>query len=189
MKIQGDSELPSKEGFRPDMEPCSLVRRFAAHLIASAQGHPIVDVACGQGRNAVFLSRQGCEVICIDRDLSGLRKLIENSHEPAALKLKLYEVDLERDPWPLDPNSVGGIVNTQYLLRSLFALFKETVILGGLLLVETIPAHGGNYISLPKSGELRRMLEDGFMFEYYAERKAGPGAYDAATVKLLARKV
>ena len=47
--------------------------------------------------------------------------------------------------------------------------------------METIPAHGGNYVELPRAGELRSALQHAFDFEFYKERKTGPHNYDAVT--------
>ena len=54
------------------LEVCSLVRRFGEKVAKAAGDMPVLDVACGSGRNAIFLRQLGCTVICMDNDLSRL---------------------------------------------------------------------------------------------------------------------
>ena len=58
----------------------------------------------------------------------------------------------------------------------------------GYLLLETIPGCGGNYLDLPRAGQLRPAFETTFDIEFYKERKVGPPGSDAVTVQLLAKK-
>jgi len=53
-----------------------LVRRFASAIAEAANGAPILDVACGSGRNAMIFAELGCNVICVDIDLTRLEKPI-----------------------------------------------------------------------------------------------------------------
>jgi len=70
----------------------------------------------------------------------------------------------------------------------LFPLFAKSLSPGGYLLFESIPGHRGNYLELPKAGEIKAVLEQSFDLPFYEESKAGPHDYDAVTVRLLARK-
>jgi SAM-dependent methyltransferase len=166
-------------------EPSTLVRRFGSKIVAAAIGKPILDVACGSGRNALFLAALGCTVICVDRDLCKLQN--QKRHLRVSRKLILRPMDLVKDSWPFGPCTVGGIVNVHFLLPQLFPHFHRSLSPGGYLLVETVPGHGGNYLELPKARELRIALEKGFEIELYKETKVGPTDYDAVTVRLLAR--
>jgi SAM-dependent methyltransferase len=161
-------------------EPSALVRRFGSKIAAAAVDKPIVDVACGSGRNAIFLATLGCTVICVDRDLTRLPK--QKSPLRLSRKLIFRQMDLAKDSWPFGPRSVGGIINVHFLLPKLLPLFHRSLSPGGYLLVETVPGHGGNYLELPKAQELRIALEKGFDIELYRETKVGPTNYDAVTV-------
>jgi SAM-dependent methyltransferase len=182
---------------RPNAQPVlgasqasSLVKRFARELVTSRRGASIVDVACGSGRNAIFLAEQGCEVACLDRDLKQLQHLLTSGTlKPAVTeKLHLHELDLVNDPWPFGPHTVGGIINVHFTVPALFPAFENSLLPGGCLVVETVPAHGGNYLELPRAGQLRSSLEAAFDLEFYRERKAGPGNYDAVTAQLFAKR-
>lgn len=99
------------------------------------------------------------------------------------------KMDLVADPWPFGEQTIGGIVLVDFLNCSLFRVFKRSLIAGGYLLIETISNKGGNYLELPKAGELRRAFEGSFEFDIYDERKAGPRQADAVTVRMLGKRL
>jgi hypothetical protein len=152
----------------------------------AALGCPIIDVACGSGRNAFYLAEFNSNVICVDRDLTRLKKQLPS--QSVSPRLALIEMDLLRDPWPFGQQTIGGIVLVDFLDLSLLSLFENSLIADGYLLIETVSGRGGNYLELPKANELRRALEKSFYFRIYREVKVGPRASDAVTVRLLARR-
>src|SRR4051812_6310951 len=46
---------------------------LAAHVDAIPAG-PVLELGCGEGRNAVFLAGRGYEVTAVDQSAAGLRK-------------------------------------------------------------------------------------------------------------------
>jgi SAM-dependent methyltransferase len=155
--------------------------------VNAASGYPIVDVACGGGRNAFYLAELGCTVICVDRDLSRLKKGRPDAE--ISKRLKLIEMDLVADPWPFEERTIGGIVLVDFLDRSLFQLFERSLVTGSYLLIETISNRGGNYLELPRVGELRKAFERSFEFCLYHERQAGPRGVAAVTVRMLGKRL
>jgi hypothetical protein len=172
-------------------EPASLVRRFAAKLAEAAGGLPILDVACGSGRNAFPLLKLGCAVICIDRDLSRLPtqppSIPSDLSGPAAPELIPRQMDLLKDGWPFGESSIGGIINIHFICPSLFPAFERSLAPGGYLLLETVPGCGGNYLELPKAGTVKTFFEQSLDLEFYREHRVGPDGIDAVTVRMLAR--
>lgn len=166
--------------------PARIVQRFAEQIAHAARGFPILDVACGSGRNADIFVLLGCNVICLDRDLSQIETRYGRESTPR--ELKLLKTDLINDAWPVGTASVGGIINIHFLLPSLFPLFAESLIPGGYLLIETVPGCGGNYVQLPKVTQLRNELSQMFEFEFYKENRVGPAICEAVTVRLAARR-
>jgi SAM-dependent methyltransferase len=169
----------------------ALVRRFASKIVSAAGHAPILDVACGSGRNAVVFSRLGSTVICIDKDLTVLqnqlssRKQSLNSSSP----LVLHHLDLVKDIWPFGPGTAGAIINVHFLLMALLPCFERSLKPGGYLLLESVPGCGGNYIQLPAAGQVKNTLSEAFEFDFYKEKKVGPPACDAVTVKAVARRL
>src|ERR1700730_8841749 len=81
-------------------KPSPLVRRFAQR-IASAAGHaPVLDDACGTGRNVIIFYYLGCMVVGVDKDLT--RFNFQNFQPPPerGARLCLGQLDLFRDAWP-----------------------------------------------------------------------------------------
>lgn len=162
-----------------DLTPSAFVRTCAEKLVQAARGRPILDVACGSGRNGWHLASLGCEVIFADRDLTPL-------HDRA--RCASIEIDLARNPWPFARGALGGIVVVHFLLSGLFPHFAASLAPGGYLLLETVPGCGRNYVELPTAGNLRQELTGDFTFEKYRERTVGPPGCGAVTVRILARR-
>jgi SAM-dependent methyltransferase len=174
------------------LEPSALIRKFASRMVEAAAEEPILDVACGSGRNAIFLSQLGCKVICIDRDLADLRRHGAYQVQISSGKkqrLELCQLDLVEHSWPFGEASVGGIVNVHFFLPSLFPLFEKSLSPGGYLIFESVPGCGGNYLQLPPAGYVRSLLARGFDIEVYKERKVGPPGRDAVTTKTVAKRM
>jgi SAM-dependent methyltransferase len=167
-----------------------LVRRFASRIADAANGAPILDVGCGSGRNAMMLAEFGCTVICADIDLTRLRTMLSSrvSNSCPSSRLRLHSIDFINDRWPFGAGTLGGILNVHLLLPTLFPRFAQSLTPGGYLLIESIPGHGGNYLSLPAPGSVMSALASAFDFELYKERNAGPIGSDAVTVKVIARR-
>ena len=168
-----------------------FVRRCAERIVAAAAGKPILDVACGSGRNAIFLAWLGGTVICIDKDLYALDTNLKRQRDILtgfATRLVPKRIDLLKDPWPCGPGSVGGIINVHCLLTALLPAFATSLAPQAYLLLETVPAHGANYLELPQRGALKAVLEPVFDLAFYEERPAGPSERNVVTVKVLARR-
>lgn len=168
------------------LQPSPLVKRFASTMVDAASGYPIIDVACGSGRNAFYVAQLGSPVICVDRDLTRLKN--ELPKRDISERLTLVEMDLLADPWPFKPHTIGGIVLVDFLDRSLFAIFERSLIPGGYIIIETVSGRGGNYLDLPRAEELRMAFERSVEFLFYREVKVGPRASNAVTVKMIARR-
>jgi hypothetical protein len=124
-------------------------------------------------------------VVCLDRDL---RQLQIRSVRSIVGSIIPIQIALGEDPWPFGPSMLGGILDIHFLDRSLFRYFTRSLRSGGYLLIETVGGYGGNYLELPKAGELRTMLRRTFDLVVYSEKKVGPREIDAVSVRLLAIK-
>lgn len=184
--------IPSADDLR-NLYPSSIVKRLGPRIVDSAAGKPILDVACGGGRNAILLAYLGGDVICIDKDLTKLEakcsRLQAGPFGEAIRRIRRIHLDLTNDQWPFDPEIVGGLVNIHFLHPPLFPAFRDCLQWGGSLLIQTVPGHGGNYVELPRAGALRQEFEQSISLEIYKEQKAGPEEVDAVTVQLFGRRV
>ncbi len=173
-------------------EPSAFVRRFAATIVNAAEGKFIADVGCGSGRNAICLAHLGCNVVCMDKDLTRLRaEQLRWGHtilSEVSKRLIPQKIDFLKEPWPFSANTLGGIVCVHFFITSLLEHFENSLSPGGYLLIETVPGCGENYRELPKAGTLRRNIETSFDCHFYKERRVGPDAWNAVTVQTLARR-
>jgi len=161
-------------------------------IAAGAAGKPILDVGCGSGRNALLLAHLGCNVICVDKDLTRLRtQLLDSSRTSfrgVSGQLRLHQVDIVKNPWPFGTCTIGGIICIHFFVPVLIPCFESSLLPGGYLLLETFSGCGGNYLELPKAGEVRDSFGKAFDLEFYRERTVGLRSYNAVAVKMLARR-
>jgi SAM-dependent methyltransferase len=97
------------------------VRRWADLVTAG----PVLDVASGAGRHAVFFAERGLEVIAVDR-------------EPQMIPgVQFVKADIEGGAWPFAGKRFAAIVVTNYLHRPLFPAIEAALADEGVLLYET----------------------------------------------------
>jgi SAM-dependent methyltransferase len=180
-----------------DLGPASKNLMSVVGELAGDTNSLLLDAGCGYGRNAVALASHGLSVVCADQKLERLNELVRLAPKHIAdLKLpkckawQLYPLLADLDPaqWPFRENCFAGIICVHFLNVALFKAFRSSLVAGGGLYIETFGGQGGNYLDLPKAGQLRDMLSKDFDLPFYREKKVGPPGYDAVTVKLFARK-
>ncbi len=130
-----------------------------------------LDVAAGEGRNAVFLARHGLEVEAVDISEVGLEKA-QRLAEAAGVTIRTIVADLGDYSIPKQRYDVVVVIN--YLERDLIDDLKSALRPGGLVIYETytvaqldIPeAHHLRREYLLELGELQAMFEDFEILEY-----------------------
>lgn len=153
--------------------PSDWVCRWTPLIPDHRPGGPrALDLACGHGRHARWLARQGCHVTALDRDADALASLVD-----LAPRVRTLCADVENGPWPLAGQTFDAVVVTHYLWRPLWPAILSSLAPGGLLIYETF-AHGNATVGKPsrpdfllRNGELLRLceglrviaFEDGFL--------------------------
>ena len=170
-------------------EPLPMVRKFARTIADAAADAPILDVACGTGRNGMYLAQLGCTVLCVDKDLSRFERAQQQAPAVVQDHLKATSFNFATDKWPYGRSSLGGIIDVHFFLPALFPAFRNSLMPGGYLLFETPPGCGGNYRDLPKVGEVKEALKSAFYLELYKERRVGPSGCDAVGVQAVAKRI
>jgi len=133
---------------------------LVAHDALLGGGGRALDVACGDGRNALYLAQLGYMVDAIDvSDVAIAALRAETAARGLAMTIAPQVVDLEREPLPAGPYDV--IVMLNFLQRDLFGALAQALAPGGLLLFETLHrshvdelGHSFNPAYLVDSGEL-----------------------------------
>ena len=143
-------------------------------------GGSILDLACGDGHNGIFLATKDLPVICCDvseEALSRTEKLAAENRVTVAL----WQVDLEADEMnPLPEDFYEGILVFRYLHRPLIPCIKKALKKGGILIYETFtieqPKFGKphNPKFLLKPGELLEWFKDWEIIHNFEGIKEGP---------------
>lgn len=154
------------------MPPNPLLVRFASLLQDEVLEGPILDLACGDGQNGLFLAELGLQVILADRDGSRLQ-LAKNEAQKKGREVTLWEVDLERGENPFAEAEYGAILVFRYLHRPLIPFIKKGIKGGGFLFYETFTIDQSRYGSphnpafLLKPGELQDWFKDWQVIHYF----------------------
>jgi SAM-dependent methyltransferase len=95
---------------------------------------PILDLACGTGRNGLFLAKQGLPVVFADRNIDALSQIAPT----LPVNSRLWQVDLEIDGVnPLAAQKFSAIIVYRYLHRPILDAIKQAVKSGGIIIYET----------------------------------------------------
>lgn len=127
---------------------------------------PVLDLACGDGHNGIFLAAKGLSAVLADASDRALQRAGELA-EGAGVKVTLWQVDLEKgDTDPLGKDVFGAILVFRYLHRPLIPSIKRALKGGGILVYETYTIdqpgfgkpHNPDFLLNP--GELRSWFKD-----------------------------
>ncbi len=122
-------------------EPSPIVVAHLETLRAAAALGPVVDLACGRGRNALAIAARGIPVLGLDRNAAFLEELTSSARE-RALPVRALRADLEAAPaLPLAEGRCGALVVCRYLHRPLAPALEGLLAPGGWLLYETFTIH------------------------------------------------
>ena len=101
-------------------------------------GHAL-DVACGRGRNALYLASEGFAVEAIDRDEQALADLKAAASQQGLASISARAVELEdiARPPEISPARYDVVLGFFYLHRPLFPALLDALKPGGVLIYET----------------------------------------------------
>jgi tellurite methyltransferase len=161
------------------VEPVALVMETAA---ATRPGRAL-DLACGEGRNALWLAQNGWRVTAVDRSSAALELLRQRAAE-IGVEIEARVADLENGEYAIKPAQWDLVVISHYLQRDLFEPAKRGVIPGGVLLAIVLLGEGR---FRAKPGELRSYFTD---WEILHDREGAPGdsSPHRAVAEIVARR-
>jgi len=145
-----------------------------------------LDVACGAGRNAIYLARLGWRVKAVDGSAAALEMLRSRA---GALAIETETVDLEREKLEIETGAYDLIVDSYYLQRDLFPALKRGLCKGGVLIaiVHTVDAGEPATPRRAAAGELRSCFE-GWEILHYCEGEPKEACHKRPVAEIAARK-
>jgi tellurite methyltransferase len=153
-------------------------------------GH-ILDLACGDGHNGVFLAGKGFSVSCWDVSSDALSRARKSAADHG-VEITFRQVDLEKEGNnPLPKNAFDGIVVFRYLHRPLIDCIKKALKKGGILIYETFtvdqPKFGKphNPDFLLRQGELSECFADWEILHHFEGILSAP---ERAVAQIVSRK-
>jgi SAM-dependent methyltransferase len=183
-----DKRFGEKE-FALGKEPNPFLKKNI-HLLPRGKA---LDIATGEGRNAVFLAQHGFEVDAVDISEKGLRKAQGLAREKG-VKIKTFAVDLDR--FQIERERYDLIANFYFLKRRLIPRIKKGLKKGGRVIFETyILDHRKLGTGGPKQAkyflkpnELLRFFNN-FKILFYREGVFREGGKRKAVASLVAEKI
>jgi SAM-dependent methyltransferase len=171
-------------------EVSSLLQKVLAGEHWEISPGRVLDIACGKGRNALYLAAHGFDVTAVDVSPAAL----DTGRRQAAernLQVTWMQIDLERESLP--GSGYDLVINFNYLQRALIPNIKTVMKAGGVIIFETYLieqrqlGHPRNPEYLLAHNELLDRFND-FRVLFYREGKFADGREPSFRAGLLAQK-
>jgi tellurite methyltransferase len=159
-------------------------------VIETARHRPrgrALDLACGTGRNALWLASNGWSVTAVDGSVAAIQKLQLHA---GALPVETHIADLEKGEFAIAESSWDLILVCYYLQRDLFEPLKRGVAPGGTVIAIVHITEGRE---LPtqhrmRPGELAHYFE-GWEILHSHEGASRDPAHRRASAEIVARRL
>jgi SAM-dependent methyltransferase len=155
-----------RAGEQLSQQPASLVVEFTKSLAPGTA----LDLACGPGRNALYLAERGWRVTAVDGSPTAIELLRGKS---SSIDARL--MDLETGEFDIPPQAFDLVLSCYYLQRSLIPAMRSALRVGGLLIMVVRLADASQPQGTPTRacpGELRAFF-DGWRILHYLEGERG----------------
>jgi len=111
---------------------------LAAEIAGGLKTGRALDLACGSGRNAVWLADHGWRVTAVDGSRAAIDLITTRNPQ-----IDARVADIEKHEYAIEPDSWDLITMCYYLQRDLFEPAKRGVVPGGIVLaIVHIPGPG-----------------------------------------------
>jgi tellurite methyltransferase len=165
-----------------------LMETAAAELVLGKAPGKALDLACGAGRNALWLAEHGWEVTAVDGAHEAI-EILRTRPTERGLKINAIVADLEKNEFEIEPAGWDLIAICYYLQRNLFEPAKRGVAPGGILISIV-------HVTQPGEEAGPHRLRPGQLDQYFAgweilhrrEGKASDSAHRRAVAEIVARR-
>ncbi len=175
---------PEREAEDLEIAPTPLLVETGAKLPPGEA----LDLACGAGRNALWLARNGWTVIAVDGATAAIAILRDRAHLEA-LPIDAHVADLKSGEFQIPAERFDLVTICYYLQRDLFAFAKHGVKPGGILLaiVHTTEATEMPTESRLRPGELQHYFGGWEILHNYEGKPVDP-AHQRSVAEIVARR-
>lgn len=132
-RIKWNQRFASDDSYLGE-RPSPFLLREIDRIRQLAPGKLALDIACGEGRNSIFLAKNGFEVTAVDISEVGLAKAAKRA-EKEAVFIDFQCVDLDGYQFT---GMFDLIINFNFLLRDLIPQAVQVLSSGGLLIIDTL---------------------------------------------------
>jgi SAM-dependent methyltransferase len=157
-------------------DPSGIVRKYR-HMASPGRA---LDIACGNGRNSIFLAQNGFAVDAVDISTVATDRL---AGQHAGIRVLCEDLDT----WEFPRNQYDLIVNIRFLDRGLFPQIHAGLKAGGLLIFESF-VNGKIDKYCLKTNELLQVFGK-FRIIYYEEKETEHGERYDHMASLVAIKI
>lgn len=152
--------------FRRESGPDELLSQYSYLFSDDLKDYPVLDLACGDGHNGIFLASKGFSVILADASKEALAQA-KMTAQAAGVSPQFWLVNLEQvGANPLEGRTFGAILVFRYLHRPLIPCISKSLQRGGILVYETFTMKQASFGKpknpdhLLKKGELLSCFND-----------------------------
>ncbi len=181
-----DERYRSGERAAEDIEaaPTPLLVEMAKRLTPGRA----LDLACGSGRNALWLAEQGWSVTAVDGSPTAI-EILRSRASSRGVTVSRKVADLEKFEYQIEPASWNLIAICYYLQRDLFAPAKQGVVPGGILIsiVHIMEPEEEPTAHRLRPGELERYFQ-GWEILHRREGRPNDTAHQRSVAEIVARR-
>ena len=147
-----------------------------------------LDLACGSGRNALWLAEQGWSVTAVDGSPTAI-EILRSRASSRGVTVSMKVADLEKFEYQIEPSSWNLIAICYYLQRDLFAPAKQGVVPGGILIsiVHITEPEEEPTAHRLRPGELERYFQ-GWEILHRREGRPNDTAHQRSVAEIVARR-
>jgi tellurite methyltransferase len=147
-----------------------------------------LDLACGSGRNTLWLANRGWRVTAVDGSPAAI-KILESRASELGFTVDTRIADLEKSEFRIEPCQSNLIAICYYLQRDLFEPAKLGVAPEGILISIVHITEPGEEPTAHRlrPGELERYFR-GWEILHYREGKPNDPAHERSVAEIVARK-
>ncbi len=147
-------------------EPDSLLRDHLSLFTDDLKDLPLIDLACGDGHNGLFLASKGFSLILADLSEEALKQAGDTAAS-LDITVTLRHVDLEQeDNNPFENDIFSAVLVFRYLHRPLIPFIRKSLRKGGLLVYETFTTEQTQF-GRPKNPE--HLLKPGELLSWFQD--------------------